>query len=305
MLADCPIRVWIPMMLSRRSSLDLPMRVLVAVGLAAVSFLAVAGEPPPHETVVLESAALGEQRCINVYVPPVQADDRRLPVIYMPDGGVDEDFPHVAHAIDAAIREGRMAPVLLVGIENTQRRRDLTGPTAVDEDRTIAPVVGGSAAFRAFIASELVPWVEADFAVTAQRAIIGESLAGLFILETLFEAPALFDTWVALDPSLWWNDGRLAQDAADWLGAHPGLVGRLYIAWTEPETIGPNVKVLEEALGRAAPPGLAWQVIARPELDHSNIYRTVAPEVLPVLYPPGSGQGGVGDSGGGASLPGE
>ena len=95
--------------------------------------------PPPHQSVVLDSAVMKEQRRINVYLPSTLQEERRYPVIYMPDGGLAEDFPHVANTIDAAIREGRMAPVILVGIENTQRRRDMTGPTTVKKDRKIAP----------------------------------------------------------------------------------------------------------------------------------------------------------------------
>ncbi|WP_374609210.1 alpha/beta hydrolase [Thermomonas sp.] len=242
--------------------------------------------PPAHQSITLDSAVMHERRRINLYLPPERAADRRYPVIYMPDGGLAEDFPHVADTIDLAIREGRMAPVILVGIENTQRRRDMTGPTTVKSDRKIAPVVGGSAAFRSFIASELVPWVEANLPASDRRGIIGESAAGLFIVETFFAMPGLFETSIALDPSLWWNAGKLAKDAAPWLAAHPALRGRLYVAWAEPETIGPNVRVLEDALTKAAPVGLQWQVVARPDLDHGSIYRAVAPVVLPAMFPP-------------------
>ena len=202
--------------------------------------------PPPHQSVVLDSAVMKEQRRINVYLPSTLQEKRRYPVIYMPDGGLAEDFPHVANTIDAAIREGRMAPVILVGIENTQRRRDMTGPTTVKKDRKIAPVVGGAAEFRKFIATELVPWVEANHPASERRGIIGESAAGLFIVETFFEMPGLFETSIALDPSLWWNAGKLAKDAGTWLMAHPETRGRLFVAWAEPETIGPNVRILDQ-----------------------------------------------------------
>lgn len=242
--------------------------------------------PPPHQSITLESAVMKEMRRINVYLPPEPRGDRRYPVIYMPDGGLAEDFPHVANTIDAAIREGRMAPVIVVGIENTQRRRDMTGPTTVRSDRKIAPVVGGSAAFRRFIATELMPWVEANHPASDRRGIIGESAAGLFIVETFFEMPGLFDTSIALDPSLWWNAGKLSKDAASWLAAHPDVRGRLYVAWAEAQTIGPNVRMLEEALEQATARDLEWQVVARPDLSHASIYRALAPIVLPAMYPP-------------------
>ena len=76
------------------------------------------------------------------------------------------------------------------------------------------------------------------------------------------------------------------QASAAWLAGHPDVRGRLYVAWAEPETIGPNVALLDAALQQAAPRGLEWQIVARPDLDHATIYRAVAPVVLPAMYPP-------------------
>ena len=58
----------------------------------------------PHQTFTVDSKLMGETRRINVYTPPDydKAPDARYPVIYMPDGGVEEDFPHVTTDIDAA-----------------------------------------------------------------------------------------------------------------------------------------------------------------------------------------------------------
>jgi len=97
------------------------------------------------QTFTLASAALGETRRINVYLPPAYADSatRRLPVLYMPDGGLAEDFLHVAGLVQVLTGNGTMRPFILVGIENTARRRDLTGPTTNAEDRKIAPAWAG------------------------------------------------------------------------------------------------------------------------------------------------------------------
>ena len=240
---------------------------------------------PPHETFQLESRHLHELRTINVYAPPDSAKAKGLPVLYMPDGGVAEDFPHVAATVDAGIREGRVAPLLVVGIENTQRRRDMTGPTEVDSDKQIAPVVGGSAAFRAFIAEELVPEIERRYHTGPSRGIIGESLAGLFIVETLFEQPRLFDTWIALSPSLWWNDAALTRSAATRLANLRGLEARVYIAWADEPNIGPQAETLTAAVRKAALPQLRWTAVPRPDLDHGNIYLTLEKEAIGRLYP--------------------
>ncbi len=91
------------------------------------------------ETFRIDSKVLGETRRINVYLPPGYAgSDLRVPVLYMPDGGLAEDFLHIAGLVEVLVGDGSMRPFLLVGIENTERRRDLTGPdrkSAGREDR--------------------------------------------------------------------------------------------------------------------------------------------------------------------------
>lgn len=239
---------------------------------------------PAHESFTIESETLKETRRINVYTPPGYAEGTaRYPVLYMPDGGIQEDFPHIATTLDVGIRAGEIKPMILVGIENTERRRDMTGPTEVEEDRKIAPRVGGSAAFRRFISNELMPEVQRRYRATDETGIIGESLAGLFILETFFLEPGLFDTAISLDPSLWWNNEELVKKTGEHLKA-PGLRGTLYLAAAGEESNAPTVNRLAEVLRTSAPAGLTWQYKPRPDLRHDNIYRGVAPGVLRELF---------------------
>nr|WP_240731432.1 alpha/beta hydrolase-fold protein [Hymenobacter radiodurans] len=93
------------------------------------------------QTFTLASSILGETRHINVYLPPGYADSAtlRLPVLYMPDGGMAEDFLHVAGLVQVSTGNSTMRPFIVVGIQNTERRRDMTGPTTNVEDRKIAP----------------------------------------------------------------------------------------------------------------------------------------------------------------------
>jgi predicted alpha/beta superfamily hydrolase len=250
---------------------------------------ALAAEPvPPHQSFTLQSATLQETRRINVYTPPgyEAAGSARYPVLYMPDGGVEEDFPHISTTVDTAIRAGELRPLIVVGIENTERRRDMTGPTEVAEDRKIAPRVGGSAAFRGFIRDELIPQVRRRYRVTDETAIIGESLAGLFIVETFFVQPKLFHTYIALSPSLWWNNEELVRKAAERLKPQPDLRNALYLSSANEDTIAPAAARLAETLRTNAPPGLKWQYEPRPDLRHNTIYRAVAPQVLRRWFPP-------------------
>jgi uncharacterized protein len=238
------------------------------------------------ETFVLRSDVLGEARRINVYLPAAYTESaQRLPVLYMPDGGLAEDFLHVAGLLQVSTGNGTMRPFLLVGIENTQRRRDLTGPTDNAEDKKIAPRVGGSAAFRRFIRTELMPEVRQRYRTTAETAIIGESLAGLFVVETLVLEPELFDTYVAIDPSLWWNDGRLVGEAEARLG--PGLprAKALYLASSRDDRDG-RTERLAAMLRKKAPANLTWYYEAMPEETHATIYHPAALRAVRRLFPP-------------------
>lgn len=262
---------------------------LAAAGVGGVAGTAAAQEAvPPHETFTLQSAVLGEMRRINVYTPPAYgaAGAASFPVLYMPDGGLREDFPHVAAAVDSAIRAGEMRPVIVVGIENTQRRRDMTGPTRVASDSAIAPRVGGSAAFRRFIAGELMREVRQRYRVNDETAIIGESLAGLFVLETFFLEPELFDSWIALSPSLWWNDGELVSVARERLRSRPSLRAAVFFSSADEDNIAPATARLAEIFRADAPAGLRWEYMPRPDLTHGTIYRASAPEVLRAMLPP-------------------
>jgi hypothetical protein len=257
-----------------------------AAGGAGASAAAAQEAVPPHETFTIASATLGEVRRINVWTPPGYADGKTsLPVLYMPDGGVEEDFPHVVATVDSAVRAGEMRPVIVVGIENTERRRDMTGPTEVESDRRIAPRVGGSAAFRRFIARELMPEVRRRYRTTGETATIGESLAGLFVVETFFLQPDLFDTYIALSPSLWWNGEALTRTAADQLRAHPHLHAALYIS-SAGDDVGAEAARLADVLHTHAPAGLRWAYVPRPDLQHATIYRAEAPRVLRDWLPP-------------------
>ncbi len=240
------------------------------------------------DTFTIESKTLGETRRINVYPPPGYAgrSDTGFPVLYMPDGGMAEDFLHIAGLIEVLVGNGTMRPFLLVGIENTQRRRDLTGPTQNEEDKKIAPQVGGSAEFRKFIRTELMPEVKRRYRTTSETAIVGESLAGLFVVETFLLEPDLFNTYLAFDPSLWWNKGALLQIADEKLRHWPALERSLYFASSDEKGIITDAEKLAEVLKRNAPPQVHWHYEKMPAETHGTIYHPAALRAFRSVFPP-------------------
>jgi uncharacterized protein len=265
------------------------------LGLVAIARLDAADEASPlviGETFAIDSKILGETRRINVYLPSSYSEtpDARFPVLYMPDGGIAEDFLHIAGLVQVSVASRTMRPHLLVGIENTQRRRDLTGPTESEDDKKIAPRVGGSQAFRKFIREELMPQVKGRYRTSQESAIVGESLAGLFAMETLLLEPDLFDTYIAVDPSLWWNEGKLARDAGATLRNRPELAKTLYLASSGEEGVGEIPQRLADVLARDAPPGLHWQYEKMPEEKHSTIFHPAALKAFRAVLKPAAGK---------------
>lgn len=251
---------------------------------ALLVLLAAASPLVIGDTFTIRSKALHETRRINVYPPPGYASSPqlRVPVLYMPDGGMAEDFLHVAGLVEVSVGNQTMRPFLLVGIENTERRRDMTGPTDVASDRKIAPHVGGSAAFRKFIREELMPEVKRRYRVTSESAIVGESLAGLFVVETLVREPNLFDTYIAIDPSLWWNGEKLIAEAA----AHPMAAKRLWFATSDEKGIVEPAQRFLDVLKSGSSPGLVWHYEPMPEETHGTIYHPAALRAFRFLFKP-------------------
>lgn len=240
------------------------------------------------DTFTIQSKVLGETRRINVYRPAEydEAPHAPVPVLYMPDGGVQEDFLHVAGLVQVSVGNNTMRPFLLVGIENTERRRDMTGPTTDEEDKKIAPRVGGSAAFRAFIRTELMPVIKARYRTTAETAIVGESLAGLFVAETFFLEPDLFDTYIAIDPSLYWNHEALVAGAAERLTSAAGKHKTLWFTSSDYPGLYEPAARLAAILEKNPRPGLAWHYEPMPAEQHATIYHPAALKAFRLLFKP-------------------
>ena len=238
------------------------------------------------DTFTVASKVLGETRRVNVYRPPAPAA-APLPVLYLPDGGLAEDFLHVAGLVQVSVGNGTMRPFLLVGIENTERRRDLTGPTDNPEDRKIAPRVGGSGAFRAFLREELMPQVTTRYRTTKEAAIVGESLAGLFVVETFLLEPELFDTYVAVDPSLWWDNRRLVREAGGRVRARPGLRKAVYLASSREKELADVTRAFADVLRADAPPGVRWHHERMPDEGHGTIFHPAALKAFRAVLRPG------------------
>lgn len=156
----------------------------------------------------------------------------------------------------------------------------MTGFTEVAKDKEIAPVVGGSDKFRAFIKEELFPEINKRYRTTTEKSIIGESASGLFVMETFFLAPEMFDNYIAFDPSLWWNNHYLVRTAKQHLANFPSTEKRIWFAGSNAEDVSPYTKELTEILKAENLTNIKWKFSDEPKEKHTTIFRATKEKAI-------------------------
>ena len=134
-----------------------------------------------------------------------------------------------------------------------------------------------------------MPAVTARYRTTAETAIIGESLAGLFIVETFFLERGLFDTYIAFDPSLWWNNGALVKSAAERLRERASPPATLYLAASR-EDRSDLTQQFAGLLRTNAPANVTWHFEPMPNETHATIYHPAALAAFRYLFKPKGGR---------------
>lgn len=164
----------------------------------------------------VQSNILGENRKIWIHVPDGGAS-QKYPVVYVLDG--DGHFSSVVGMIQQlnSVNGNKMCPkMIVVGIPNTDRTRDLT-PTHIDADPAMmmdsafAKTSGGGENFIAFMEKELMPYIEAKYPTAPYKMLIGHSFGGLAVMQTFTHHNHLFNSYICIDPSMWWDKQKLLK----------------------------------------------------------------------------------------------
>ena len=166
----------------------------------------------------IQSEQLAEKRVLNIYLPEGYSknDTLKYPVIYLLDGSADEDFIHVVGLVQFNTFPwiNRIPKSIVVGIANIDRRRDFTYPTTLEEDKKRYKTAGKSEKFIAFLEKELQPYIERNYKTSNSKTIIGQSLGGLLATEILLKKPTLFNKYIIISPSLWWDNLSLLKQSS-------------------------------------------------------------------------------------------
>lgn len=157
------------------------------------------------------SNILKEKRTILVHIPDGDKN-QRYPVLYILDGE-----SHFQSAVAIVQQMAGVIPdMIVIGITNTIRERDLT-PTHIKPDKLVGPsdanISGGGEAFIGFIEKELIPFIDNKYPSAPYRVFSGHSLGGLTVVNALINHMDLFNAYIAIDPSLWWDNEKLLKQA--------------------------------------------------------------------------------------------
>ena len=203
----------------------------------------------------IQSKILNEQRKIWVYVPnsgPVDIySKQRYPVVYLLDG--DAHFSSVVGMMQqlSSVNGNMICPeMIVVGIPNTDRTRDLT-PTHVDADPPFmspasSQTSGGGEQFISFIEKELMPYIESKYPTQPYKMLIGHSFGGLAVLNTFVHHTDLFNAYVAIDPSMWWDHQKLLKEAKKVLAEQKFPGKSLYLGIANTMNEGMDVKTVNK-----------------------------------------------------------
>ena len=247
-------------------------KLLLLILTAALATPLAAQQASPFIGLRINSKALGEPRQMLVRLPAsYRTGVKSYPVLYMTDG--DANIGHTNAVMEFLVRNNRVPEMIIVGISNTDRTRDLS-PTRIEG----RPTSGGADKFLDFIQNELIPTVEQNYRTQPYRVFAGHSLGGLLVMHTLFTRPALFNSWIAISPALNWDNDLVNKRAAEFVRENRTLNGVLVVTiGEESRDLDREFEELKSIFRSRKPKGL--EVIAQKfgDEDHGSV-------VLPSHY---------------------
>lgn len=270
-------------------------KIFLTACLSVISLLVIAQKADNRIVIgtidTVRSKILNETRTLLIHVPN-GGKDERFPVLYILDG---ESHFHSAVGIVKQMA-GVIPDMIIVGITNTVRDRDLT-PTAVKgKDPS-----GGGENFMAFIEKELIPYVDSRYPAAPYRVFSGHSLGGLMVMDAFFNHTNLFNAYIAIDPSLWWDNQHWIKKYEDELPNRNFNNKSLFVAIANNIPAGlDTVSVMNDRsemsliprallpfvadLRKAHPTGLRWTSKFYPNERHGTVELNAEYDALRYLF---------------------
>jgi predicted alpha/beta superfamily hydrolase len=255
------------------------MRPLLFVLAAQLLAVGAGAQSPPSPVVIgeiahIRSSVLKEERTLLVSKPAgYESGADRYPVLYVLDG--ETLFRPSSAIAEFMAANDRIPEMLVVAIESgafEQRTRDLTPPSSAEIDNRFSPGNGGADAFLSFLATELIPFVDRTWRTRPYRILAGHSFGGLFAIHALTVKPQFFNAYIAMDPTLSWNNGAVVAQAESFFSATKELQADLYFTAANAAGNEPGaIQKLAAILKTKAPAGFRWTFAWMKQEDHMSI----------------------------------
>jgi predicted alpha/beta superfamily hydrolase len=223
------------------------------------------------QRLVIKSEVLAEELVAIVQTPAgYDRNQQRYPVLYMTDG--PNHLQHTAATIAFLANNGRMPEMIVVAIANTDRTRDLTPNKGSAADSKAFPTGGGGDKFLTFIEKEVIPQVEKTYRTQPFRVFAGHSLGGLLVVHAFAKRNELFNAYLAVSPSLWWDNQSTVRDTEAFLQGRKELDRALFITLgNEQGGMLAGFNKAKELLGRQQLKDFVWDAQRMEDEDHGTV----------------------------------
>jgi predicted alpha/beta superfamily hydrolase len=230
----------------------------------------------------IHSSQVNEDREYKVSLPDSYkwAQNKRYPVLYVLDG--ETEFVHTAASVQFLSEQGEIPEMIVVAITSTVRIRDFT---QTDWSSHFAGG-GGAEKFRAFLSKELIPEIDRTYRTQDFRVLSGHSAGGQFVLYCLTSDPKLFQAYLALSPSLDWDDSLPVRSLESYFRSTPTLKTFVYVGRGDDYAGGSvlaNFNKLVEILDKA-PQDTRRQIRGFPDETHTTMTLLAQIDALRTLY---------------------
>ena len=241
-----------------------------------------------HTRYTINSAVLGEERTILVRVPDnYERTDARYPVVYMLDAHPPQNAM-MAGILEQQAWGGQIPEMILVGIQNTNRSRDLT-----PSDDGKGGSVGGGEKFLQFIEKEVIPLVEKNYRTQPYRIFAGHSLGGLAAIYCFSAHPDLFNAYIAASPTLSWDNNLVIRQAEKAFQERKVWNKTIFVGLGDEPDLSGGVNAFRDLLKKAKPKDLDYEFQQYPGENHASVVLRVYYAGLRKIYagwlPPKSG----------------
>lgn len=232
-----------------------------------------------NEVITIPSKVLNQERQIYIHVPKQNSanPNRTFPVLYLLDG---ENHFHILSAyIDYLSHYEIIPPIMVVGIISKDRKKDLTPTNSTIDyfgkvDSTYN-TSGGNEQFFQFIRTDLMPYIEKNYKAGAYKIFAGHSFGGITTINCMLTHSDMFNAYIAISPSLWWNNKYILKLAENKLTKSVYLDKRIFYSVgnegiKDPNSFHTDLLKFDSLIVNKTPKGLLYKYKCYPEESHMS-----------------------------------